>query len=107
MLLQEVADPEPLVTGKDAGDVTVQKVSGRVMPAEADGSPDDLFAGARQRHVVARVGERPRQLGRQGFGTVLAWPDAGEDGDSGPGVPLRTDELDRDRCVGGGHACPR
>src|SRR3954447_11732598 len=107
MLLELVADPEPLTAGKDAGDVTVQQVSCAVMPAEADGCPDDLFVPARQSDVVAGVGERPCQLRGQWFGAVFSRPDAGQHGDGSAGVPLRTDELDRDRGVAGSYACPR
>src|SRR3954469_4237532 len=106
MLLQLVADPEPLTTRKDAGDVTVQQVPRAVMPAEADGCPDDLFVPARQSDVVAGVGERPCQLRRQGFGAVFSRPDTCQYGHGGAGVALRTDELDRDRGVAGSYAGP-
>src|SRR4051794_12743907 len=107
MLLQLVADPESLTIGKHAGDVTVQQVARCVMPAEADGYPDDLFVPAGQSDIVAGVGKRPGQLRGQGFGAVFSRPDARQYGDGRAGVPLRTDEFDRDRGVAGGYACPR
>src|SRR5439155_1902265 len=77
VLLEPVADAEPLRARQHAGDVTVQDISGYVASRESDRGTRTGSRAAGDGDAVAGVGERPAQLRWERLAAVSARPTAG------------------------------
>jgi len=75
VLLERESDRAPGALRGDPGDVAVQRVALRI-GMEGDRDPDEAVVGERATDVVARLAQRPHELGRHDGVLGRAPPDA-------------------------------